>query len=198
MRAVRRAEGVVDVDVAELGERRAERRRVLRRRLPLLAHLALRRRLLLALLAGAARLVVAALALLLDVAAQVLQQEHRARRRVGARRLDLGAAAVGEEGDRLAEQLSQAVGHRLERQFLIRPPVRPAEVRHQHHRLRAAVERHLDRRHRAHDPLVIGNVPFLILRHVEVDAHQHALAGDVRVLELLLVEVHGCDFSVVA
>merc|ERR1719491_2945090 len=65
VRAVRRAEGVVDVHVAQLAERGAEGRDLRLGRLDLLALLALGGRLLLALLARAARLVLAPLALLL-------------------------------------------------------------------------------------------------------------------------------------
>lgn len=92
--AVGSAEGVRDKDVAELGERLPE--------LLDLGGLGLE---------GLA--LVDALALLLDVEADVLENDDGALGGVGAGSLDLGADAVGEEGDGLAHELAELQKDRI-------------------------------------------------------------------------------------
>ena len=94
-----------------------------------------------------------ALALLLQVEAQVLEDNDRAGRRAGARGLDLRTHAVGQELDRLLHDLAQLLGDGLE--GLLRVGVAllvelegPAEVAHQDDGLCALRERHLDARDR--------------------------------------------------
>jgi len=49
-------------------------------------------------------------------------------------------------------------------------------VRGHHHR-RAGVQRHLQARHRSADARVFGDAAAVVLRHVQVGADEHALAG---------------------
>ena len=51
------------------------------------------------------------------------------------------------------------------------------------HGLRAVVQGHLDGGHGADDALGVRDGARLVLRHVEVHAHQHALALDIDVLD---------------
>lgn len=137
--AVRRPERVVDKDVAELGEARAELLDLLRVRLGLVAVLVLGR------------------ALLLDVEAQVLEEEDVAVLGVGDALLRLGADALGEERDRLArEEALELGGDGLERVLCDGRAVGAAEVRHEHDRLGALVDGVLDRRERRSDALWVG------------------------------------------
>jgi hypothetical protein len=46
-----------------------------------------------------------------------------------------------------------------------------------HHHGRARLQRHLDGRHRSADARVFGDVARIVLRHVQVRADEHALAG---------------------
>ena len=58
--------------------------------------------------------------------------------------------------------------------------------------LRALAQRKLDGRHRTDDALVVGDLArLLVLRHVEVDTHQHALVLDIDVVDRRLVQAHG-------
>ena len=157
------AEGVVDVDVAELRERGAEgldRRGVGLHR---------------------AAVVVLDLALLLDVEAEVLEQHHLARLQRGAGRLHLGADAVVELLHRLAEELGEPRGHRREAELVAALPVGAAEVAHEH-QARALVEHVLDGGQRRAQPLVVLDRAVLE-GDVEVDAHDDALAAEVEVLD---------------
>src|SRR5262249_16768233 len=54
----------------------------------------------------------------------------------------------------------------------------PAEVAH-HDQCRAGVEQFLKRWQRGPDAAVVGDVAFGVERHVEIDAHQDALAAQV-------------------
>jgi len=103
--AVGSAEGVRDKDVAELGERLPE--------LLDLGGLGLEGLALVDALLAAALSVVDALALLLDVEADVLENDDGALGGVGAGSLDLGADAVGEEGDGLAHELTELQEDRI-------------------------------------------------------------------------------------
>mmetsp|Transcript_116799 Transcript_116799/g.302719 ORF Transcript_116799/g.302719 Transcript_116799/m.302719 type:complete len:439 (-) Transcript_116799:279-1595(-) len=122
--AVSRAEGIVHVDVAELGEGVTESCRLLRGGLELGASEALG----LALGAWAALLVVDTLALLRHVPAEVLEQDDGARSGVRAGSLDLGAAAIAQEGHGGAHELLEFLRDRLQRHLGLRTAVRTAQV----------------------------------------------------------------------
>ena len=77
------------------------------------------------------------------------------------------------DGLALVHQLRQPRRDRLERILRLRPALGPAEVRHED-QPPAALDDALDRRHRLHDPAVVGDLPALE-RDVEIDPHQHAL-----------------------
>ena len=61
-------------------------------------------------------------------------------------------------------------------------PLRPAEVRADAHLRGAVLEQQLERRQRRADARVVGDAAVLE-RHVQVGAHEHALAGDVGVAD---------------
>jgi hypothetical protein len=88
-----------------------------------------------------------------------------------------GADGVGREGDRRSEKLAQAGGDGSQRVRGIGLALRPAEVRARDD-LRAGLEQRGDRRKRGADPAVVcdGAVG---QRHVEVAAHEYALAREI-------------------
>jgi hypothetical protein len=95
-------------------------------------------------------------------------------------RLTRMKAGVLEDGDpRIVQECAQMLldGPQREGRIL---PLRPAEMRAEPDFLRAAVEQEPDRRQRRADARVVRHSPVL-QRHVEVDAREHALAGDVGV-----------------
>mmetsp|Transcript_22814 Transcript_22814/g.57099 ORF Transcript_22814/g.57099 Transcript_22814/m.57099 type:complete len:436 (-) Transcript_22814:26-1333(-) len=169
--AVGGAEGVRDVDVGELAERGAELLDLGGVGLDLLA-------------------VDLGLALLLDVEADVLEQDDRAGGGVRARLLDGITAAVLEHGDILLDELAEGLGDGLERELVLLLAVGAAEVGREHDRLGALVKAVLDRGDRALDAGRVGDDGgvLLVLGDVEVDADEDALAADVHVLELELLE----------
>lgn len=159
------AEGVVDVDVTEFGERSTESRDGLGIGLDLLA---------VGLLSGA---------LLLDVVTEVLEQNDRASSRVGAGLLDLGADAVVEESDVGVEQLLELLGNGLQRVLLNTLAVGTAEVRHQDDALGALLESVLNCGQSSGDALVVGDLA-AVEGDVEVDTDKDALALKAKVGDL--------------
>ena len=122
------------------------------------------------------------LALLLDVEAQVLEERDLAGLQRGAGLLDLGADAVGagtSPACRAARASFSATG--LSEYFAIFCPSGRPEVAHQH-QARALAEHVLDGGQRGAQALVVLHLAVLD-RHVEVDAHEHALALEVEVLD---------------
>ena len=80
-----------------------------------------------------------------------------------------------------AEQFAQALGDGRQRVLGLEFAFgRAAEVRSHHHR-GAGLQRHLDAGHRRADARVFGDVARIVLRHVEVGADEHALAGQAAV-----------------
>ena len=143
VRTVSRAEGVVDVDVAE------------------------RRQLL-----GEAGIVAG----LLRVEAEVLEQEDVPRAKGGRRLRGRGADAVVRGRDRAAEQLGEARRHGRHAQPVDDLALGPAEVGHEHDRT-ALVEQVGDRGQGGADARVVDDTA-VFERHVEVDAHERALARE--------------------
>ena len=148
MRAMGGGEGVIDVDVAELGE-----------------------------LVDMGRIVL----LFALMEAGVLQQEHVAVLHFGDRVVGRLADAVGREGDRTLDDVGDRGGDGLQRIGLVRAALGPAEMREQND-LAALVRDLGDGRRNALDARRVGHAAVL-RRHVEIDAQQHALAGDVGVIE---------------
>ena len=96
--------------------------------------------------------------LLLNVETQVLKENHRSVLRLVHNLLDLGANAVGGEGDLLAAELLLELRYDgLEGVLLVDGTVGAAEVRHEDDGLGAVVEGMLDRRDGADDALVVGD-----------------------------------------
>ena len=151
MRAMRRAERVVDVGVAELGELLAKRRVVL---------------------------------LLALVEAQVLEQKHiplAKRRRL---RLRVLAHRVACERDRLAEELRQTQGSWAQRELLLEALARrTTEVAHEDD-ARSVADKLLDGRQCRLDARVVGH-DAVGHGNVEIDAHEHALAARVEIVDRL-------------
>mmetsp|Transcript_14825 Transcript_14825/g.34080 ORF Transcript_14825/g.34080 Transcript_14825/m.34080 type:complete len:405 (-) Transcript_14825:16-1230(-) len=179
VRAVGGAERVVAVDVRQGLQRRAELGDGLLVGLDLVAVL------------------VDALALLLKVEAQVLEKDDAARRGVRASLLHLLADAIRAERHRLAQLLLDDLGHRSHRVLGDDVPVRAAQVRGKHHRLGAPLQDALDRRQGAVDALRVRDLRGvgLVLGHVEVHAHEDALARHIDVVDLQLRR-HGSGESV--
>ena len=143
VRPVRRAEGVVDVDVAQ------------------------RRQLL-----GEPGVVAG----LLRVEAEVLEQQDVAGPERGRGLRGRGADAVVRGRDGAAEQLGEARRHGRHAQPVDHLPLGPAEVGHEHDRA-ALVEQVRDRGQGGADARVVDDAA-VFERHVEVDAHEHALARE--------------------
>ncbi len=162
---VRGAEGVVHINITELGQAGAEILDGLR----------------VGFLRGA--VLELYLAFFLDVEAQVLEQKHITGLERGRGTFGHGADTILGKGNRLAEQLPQLCGHGLERKLRNSLAIGPAEMRHQHD-ARAFPEGKLDRGQSRNNALVIGDgAGDLVLRNIEIDAHKHALAGQIEVAD---------------
>ncbi|KAI3485128.1 hypothetical protein L1887_51565 [Cichorium endivia] len=172
------AEGVVDVDVTELGEAGAE-----------LLHLG---GVGLDLFAG----LVGALALLLDVVAEVLEQEDLAALGSGDGLLGGRADTVGQELDVLGEQLGDLGGDGLERVLGDGLAVGAAHVGHEDDCLGLLLDGVLDGGERSDDALVVGD---LVAVHgdVEVDADQDLLVLEVDIGDTKLAGERHCGDVIV-
>ena len=94
---------------------------------------------------------------------------------------------VARELDGLAQQLLQAVGRGPQRELRL-AVLRAPEVRGEHEP-RVLVAQLAQRRQRRPDAGVVGDVALLVERDVEVHADEHALAGDVEIVERAQVDV---------
>ena len=111
---------------------------------------------------------------LLLVEAQVLEKEHAPRRQLRRGRLDLGPHAVAHGANLTPEQLGETLRHRREAQLLDDLALGAPEMGTEDHRA-AAFEEVGDGRQGGADARVVGDAA-LLQGHVEVDAHQDALA----------------------
>jgi hypothetical protein len=152
------AEGVVDVDIRHRGE--------------LLGELVLCR----------AKLGVFFGSLVLDdfflIEPQVLQQQDIAGLEALGLCLGVRTDAVIRENDLLAEQFREPCGDRLQGEGIIPRALGAAQVTHENQGA-AAVQHVLDRWQGLDDPVIAGDVALVVLRHVEIDAHQDLFALDV-------------------
>src|SRR5690606_11425114 len=165
--AVGRTERVVDIHVAELGQRGAERLHVFGFRL---------------------------LALFGRVETQVLEQHDLPGVELGTRRFDLRADAVVQERHLAAEQRLELLGDRRERVLgLGTLALGATEVAHQDH-AGATLEGELDRRQSRDDARVVGDLA-VGHGHGEVHAHEDSFAGEVEVGDAQLLETHGSSLS---
>ena len=149
MGAVRGAERVVHVRLAERGQLLAERGIVL---------------------------------LLALVEAQVLHHQHVAVAQRRGLRAGVVAHRVGGEHHGLAHKLGELLGGGTQRERLLEALAgRTAEMAHEDD-ARAVVDELLDGGQRRADARVVGDGAVLH-RHVEVDAHEHALAARVQLVD---------------
>ena len=158
---MRGAEGVVDVDVAELAQRGAEGGDLVR----------------VGPEAGAVLLL--HLALLLDVEAEILEEEDLAGLERGGGGLGRGADAVVGEGDGATQEALELGGDGTERELVDALAVGTAQVGHQDD-AGAGLEDVADAGQGRLDALGVGDgARLLVLGDVEVDAHEDALAIEV-------------------
>ncbi len=108
--------------------------------------------------------------------AEVFQQHDITGLQSGAGRLNRRADTVVEKPHRAVEQFGQLHRHRAERILGHLLPVGPAEMRHQHHG-RTLLQGVADGGQGRHDALVVGDgAGGLVLRDIEVHAHEDAFA----------------------
>jgi hypothetical protein len=108
------------------------------------------------------------------VKAQVFQQHQLAGSQVTDELLGRVTDAIIGQVHVLAEQLAQTQRHWLQAEGGVRFAVRSAQVRGEQH-ARARADRLFDRRQRGADAFVVGDLARLGERHVEIDADEHAL-----------------------
>ena len=122
--------------------------------------------------------------------AGILQQHDLAGLEGGSLGLGVGAHHVLSHDDRLAQQLAQADGHRLQGQLGLYFALGLAQVGAGDDR-GALLQQILDGGQSGADALIIGDrVGGLVLGNIEVAAQKHFLAGDVNVLHSLFVVIH--------
>jgi hypothetical protein len=128
--------------------------------------------------------------LLLRVEAEVLEEEHLPLLEVAHELLHAVADAVVGEDHVLLQELGQPRRGGLQRELLpvLRLPLRAPEVRGEHD-LRLVRDGVLDGGERRADARVVRDLPLRVERHVEVDADEDALAGEVERVDRL--ERHG-------
>ena len=115
------------------------------------------------------------------VEADVFEDEHAAGRKGLGLCLGVGAAGVAGEHHGLAEEFAEPLRDRGQRERRLQALAgRPAQVRHED-RLATAVEDRPDRRQGHLDPAVVGDRAGVILRHVEVNAHENGFSTRVEI-----------------
>ena len=117
---------------------------------------------------------------LLRMEAQVFEQQHAAVLKRLRRRFRLRTNAIGREGHGLAQQLRQARGSGFETVFGIHLALGAAQVRGQD-QPSAALHYVLNGWQGGLDARVIGDFTGVVQRHVEIHAHEDALAFYVKV-----------------
>ena len=121
--------------------------------------------------------------------AGVLQEKHVAVLHFCDRVVGRLADAVVAESDRPLDDVGDRRGDGLERIGLVRPALGPTEMREKND-LAAFVRDFRDGRRDALDARRIGHAA-AFRRNVEIDAQQHALAGDIGVIERAERFAHG-------
>jgi hypothetical protein len=114
---------------------------------------------------------------------QVLEHEARPGRQRLRRGFGRGTDAVLRILDRRTEQLAEPLRGWLQPHRLDDLALRPPEMRHQHG-APSGLQDGLDRRKALADAGVARDLPLGIEGYVEVDAHEHALAGQLEIGEL--------------
>ena len=126
----------------------------------------------------------------------VLEQDSVTRLNLGSQLLCVLAYNVLCELDLLTEQLGQALCNRSQRVLHVDLALRAAQMRAQDDCCVVA-QQVVDGLERCADALVIGDVAVLVLRNVEVAANDNLLAGNVDILDALLVVLHSISLSLV-
>ena len=123
--------------------------------------------------------------------AGVLQQHNLAGLEGGGLGLGVGAHHVPGHDHRLAQQLAETDGDRLQGQLGLHLTLGLAQVRAGDDR-RPLVQQVLNGGQGGADALIVGDGSGgLVLGDIKVAAQKHLLAGDVDVLDRLFVVVHG-------
>ena len=139
---------------------------------------------------GAVGVLDLALAFFFDVEAEVFEKDDVTRLCSGACGFDFGTAAVVKELDRLLDEFFELLCDRSEGELRVHFAVRAAEVGSEDHSS-TLVESVLDGREGGFDTLGVGDFTSdLVLRNVEVDTDEHALAGEFEIFDRKL-----CHYS---
>ena len=110
--------------------------------------------------------------------AEVFEEDDFTRLDSGAGSFDFRTHAVGEELHRLLDEFFELLSNRSERVLHVLFAIRTAEVGSEHDCC-TLVESVLDGREGGFDTLGVGDfASHLVLRNVEVDTDEHALAGE--------------------
>ena len=124
-----------------------------------------------------------ALAFFFDVEAEVFEEDDFTRLDSGAGSFDFRTHAVGEELHRLLDEFFELLCNRSERVLHVLFAIRTAEVGSEHDGC-TLVESVLDGRESGFDTLGVGDfASHLVLRNVEVDTDEHALAGEFEIFD---------------
>mmetsp|Transcript_53924 Transcript_53924/g.109701 ORF Transcript_53924/g.109701 Transcript_53924/m.109701 type:complete len:383 (+) Transcript_53924:568-1716(+) len=126
-------------------------------------------------------ILVDALAFFFYVESAVLQQNHRATRRVGTSSFNLCSTAILQERHRLAQLLLDTLGHRSQRVLLYCTAIRSTKMGTKHHRFAALIQTILDGGQCCIDTLGVGDHAgvLLVLRHIEVHADENSFPGHI-------------------
>ena len=112
---------------------------------------------------------------------QVLEEEELAVLEPSGELERLHAHDVAGEGNRLAQEGAQAMGHGAQAEARVPLPVRPSEMRHED-RPRTGRSQVVERGKCLDDPTVVRNLAGGVLGDVEIDPDEHASASDGRAL----------------
>ena len=148
MGAVSRGKGVIDIEIAEPGQRRCKSR---------------------------------VIGFLAGLKTGVLQQQNIAIAHIGDGGSSIIPDQVIDKINGLAEQVSERLRHRLQRQTGDAATLGATEMRQQDY-FRAGFAQEINGRQGRLQTGIVGDDPILH-RHVEIDAHEHALAGQFSVLD---------------
>src|SRR5258708_3475647 len=88
--------------------------------------------------------------------------------------------------DRFTQQFAQAVGDGGQTQTFNWLALGPSQMRHKNYS-RPLIEEISDRRKRGFDTCIIGNVPLVVQRHIEIYTHKHPLTRNIDITDGFLV-----------
>ena len=115
--------------------------------------------------------------------AQVFEQDDAAGLQSRTGSLDFRADAIAQKLDRLAEQLRQLVGHRLERELFHTLPIRPPEMAGEHDGA-ALFQNVPDAGKRGGNARGVGDCAGrFVLRDVEIDTDEDAFPAHIQIID---------------